>query len=466
MSNIAAVILAAGKGTRMKSKLPKALHKLCGKPMTRYIVDACRQSGIDRCIVVVGYGADQVMQGLGSDIEYVVQEDQLGTGHACREALPLLADLDGDVLVAIGDAPLLSSEIISGLIKEHRAADNDATILTTKLDDAKHYGRIIRNESNEVIGIVEAKDASPDQIEIDEINTAIYCFKAPVLRRYLHAISNENAQGEYYLTDVIGLMHADGCKLGSFITDDTDAVLGINDRVELAAQTAKIRRKILELHMLNGVTVVDPESTYVDIDVQIGQDTELNPQTYIEGQSIIGQNCVVGPSTRLSNMKIGDNVTIIFSDLADSTIGNGTRIGPFAHLRPGCVIGNNVKIGNFVETKNAAIEDRVSIGHLSYVGDASIGEHTNIGAGTITCNYDGFRKHRTIIGKEVFIGSHTTLIAPVEVGDGALTAAGSVITSDVPPDALAISRPELKIKEGKAKERRERLQKELEKRNG
>lgn len=462
MSDIAAIILAAGKGTRMKSKLPKALHPLCGKPMTRYIIDACKCSGIDRCIVIVGHGADLVREGLGGDVQYVLQETQCGTGDACRQAIPVLEGFDGDVLVAPGDTPLITCEILSELVNEHRVSGNAATLLTTELEDAIHYGRIHRKDDGCIIGIVEAKDATPEQIKICEINSAIYIFNLPLLRGYLKQLTPANAQNEYYLTDVIGMMANDGYKLGSVITPDSDAVLGINNRKELADQTVIIRKRINERLMLNGVSITDPSSTYIDADAEIGEDTIINPQSYIEGKCRIGSNCVIGPSARLVNMQIGDGVSVLFSNLADSIVGDNVRIGPFAHIRPGCEIGDNSKLGNFVEGKKAIIGENVSIGHLSYIGDASIGEHTNIGAGTITCNYDGYAKHKTTIGKEAFIGSHTTFVAPVAVGDGALTAAGSVITDDVPGDALAIARSPQSVKEGWAKHRRAKMDKKSE----
>lgn len=462
MSDIAAIILAAGKGTRMKSKLPKALHPLCGKPMTRYIIDACKESGIDKCVVIVGHGADQVRQGLGDDVLYALQEKQCGTGDACKQAMPMLADFEGDVLVCPGDTPLITTEILSELLNEHRTSGNAATLLTTVLEDAIHYGRIHRAEDNRVLGIVEAKDATPVQIQIREINSAIYCFDLTLLRDYLTKLTPANAQNEYYLTDVIGMMANDGYKLGSVITMDRDAVLGINNRKELADQNAKIRKRIVECFMLDGVSIIDPASTYIDADAEIGEDTIINPQTYIEGKCKIGTDCVIGPSSRLVNMQIGNGVSVLFSNLTDSIVGDNVRIGPYAHLRPGCEIGDNSKIGNFVEGKKAIIENNVSIGHLSYIGDASIGEHTNIGAGTITCNYDGFAKHKTTIGKDTFIGSHTTFVAPVEVGDGALTAAGSVITDDVRADALAIARSPQSVKDGWAKNRRDRMKKKSE----
>ena len=449
------IILAAGKGTRMKSRLPKALHPICGKPMTRYIIDACKSSGIEDCIVVIGHGAEQVRQGLGDDVRYAVQTERLGTGDACKRALELLGDADVDVLVLPGDTPLVSSEVLSQIISEHSASGDEATVLTTILEDAGHYGRVIRTSGGSVQRIVEAKDASPEERQVREINTAIYCFRLPALRQYLGKITPANAQGEYYLTDVIGLMVGDGHKVGAVVSEDPNVVLGINNRVDLAYLTGIIRIQVLERLMLDGVTVIDPSSTFVDIDVQIGQDTTIYPNTVIEKGSRIGEGCTIGPSTRLVNVQAGNDVTILFSNIVDSAIGDGTKVGPFANIRPGCRIGSGTNIGDFVEAKNSVIGDRVSMAHLTYVGDAEVGDDTNIGAGTITCNYDGFEKHRTVIGRNVFIGSNVTMIAPVTVGDGALVAAGSVVTEDVPGDALAIARSRQTVKEGWAKRRRE-----------
>ena len=449
------IILAAGKGTRMKSKLPKALHPICGKPMTRYIIDACKGSGVEDCIVVIGHGADEIMEGLGGDVRYAVQDEQLGTGDACKRAVALLGDRETDVLVLPGDTPLVSSDVLKQLVAEHSSSDAAATVLTAILDDAGHYGRVIRAPDGSVQGIVEAKDASPEQQQIREINTAIYCFKVSLLREYLDQITPTNVQCEYYLTDVVGLIAAAEHKVGAVVSEDPNVVLGVNHRADLAHLTGIIRSQILERLMLDGVTIVDPSSTYVDFDVRIGADTVIHPQTVVEKGSTIGEGCAIGPCTRLVNVKLGSEVTVLFSNVMDSTVGDGTRIGPFANIRPGCRIGNRVRFGDFVEAKNAEIGDSVSLAHLAYVGDAAVGENTTIGAGTITCNYDGFEKHRTTIGKNVFVGSNVTMIAPVEIGDGALIAAGSVVTDNVPGDSLAVSRAEQTVKEGWAKRRRE-----------
>jgi len=457
---MAGIILAAGKGTRMKSKLPKALHPICGKPMTRYIIDACKDAGVPDCLVVVGHEADLVKEGLGSDVRYAVQEQQLGTGHACKQAVLALGGVNGDVLVLPGDTPLIGPEILKQLVAQHTSENADATVLTTVLEDAGHYGRVIRAADGSVRGIVEAKDATAHQRKIGEINTAIYCFKLPILRKYLDRITPANAQSEYYLTDVIGLMARDGLRVGAVVSEDSDIVLGVNHRADLAYLTGIIRSRINEKLMLDGVTMIDPSSTYVDHDVRIGADTVIYPQTVIEKGSVIGERCVIGPGTRLVNVTLGNEVSVLFSNVVDSSIGDGTKVGPFANIRPGCRIGSDVKIGDFVEAKNAQIGDHVSLAHLSYVGDSTVGENSNIGAGTITCNYDGFEKHRTTIGKGVFVGSNVTIIAPVTIGDGALVAAGSVVTNDVPGDSLAIARPEQVTKEGWAKARREKKMQE------
>lgn len=456
MPDIVGIILAAGKGTRMKSKLPKALHPICGKPMTRYAIDACKGSGVQDCLVVIGYGSEQVQEALGEDVRYVVQKEQLGTGDACKRAAELLGDRDIDVLVMPGDTPLVSSEILRRLAADHASSEAAATLLTTVLDDAGDYGRVVRTSDGSVQGVVEANDASPEQLAVREINTSIYCFKLPVLRKYLEQITPANAQAEYYLTDVIGLMVADGHRVGAVVSEDPNVVLGVNHRADLAYLTGIVRSQILERLMLDGVTVIDPSSTYVDFDVQVGADTVIYPQTVMERGCSIGEGCTIGPSTRLVNVELGNEVTVLSSNVVDSTVGEGTRIGPFANIRPGCRIGKNVKIGDFVEAKNAEIGDSVSMSHLAYVGDASVGEHTTIGAGAVTCNYDGFQKYRTTIGKNVFVGSNVTMIAPIEIGDGALIAGGSAVTDDVPGDALAVARSRQEVREGWAKRRRER----------
>jgi len=459
MPKMVGIILAAGKGTRMKSKLPKALHPICGKPMTRYVVDACIESGIGNCVVVIGHGADQVRTGLGEDVLYAIQEEQLGTGDACKQGLGPVDDTIDSVLVTPGDTPLITSDILSALSNAHNTQGNSATVLTAVLDDAGSYGRIVRNADDSVESIVEAKDASDEQKKIREINTGIYCFKLDELKKYLGNLTPANAQKEYYLTDVIGMMVADGLKVGAVVSPDPEIILGVNNRVDLASLTTIIRRRILNRLMLDGVTIVDPSSTYVDWDVQAGADTIIYPGSVLEKGTKIGEDCIVGPYTRLINVEIGNGVTVSYSTATDSSIGDESRVGPFANIRANCKLGRKVKMGDFVETKNTVLEDRVSMGHLAYVGDAVIGEHTNIGAGVITCNYDGFDKHRTIVGKEVFLGSDVTLVAPINIADESFIAAGSTITDDVPENALAIARSKQIVKEGWAKTFREKKKK-------
>lgn len=453
---IVAVVMAAGKSTRMKSRLPKPLHPICGKPLLAYLLDACEQAGISRVIVVVGHEAERVQEAFAGRCVFALQAEPLGTGHAVMSAKPLLADYTGDLLVLPGDTPLVDSQTLQKLIAHHRRSGASATMLSAILPhDAGMYGRVLRDAQGKVLGIVEAKDATPEQLAGREINTSIYCFHAPTLFAALEHIRPDNAQGEYYLTDVIGLLVAQGKVVEAVVADDWQVTLGVNNRVELADVASRLRKRILERLMLSGVTIVDPANTYIDADVQIGQDTVVYPNTYLLGNTVIGEECEIGPMARIENSQIGNRTAVLASQVVQSRLGDGVRVGPFANLRPGTVVGNNSKIGDFVEVKNALIGANVSMAHLTYVGDAEVGDNTNIGAGTITCNYDGKRKHRTIIGRGCFIGSHATLIAPVQVGDGAYVAAASPITEDVPSDSLAIARCRQVVKEGWAKRRRE-----------
>jgi len=448
--------MAAGKSTRMKSRLPKPLHPLCGKPLLSYLLDACQSAGVSRVLVVVGHEAERVQQAFQGRAEFVLQEEQRGTGHAVMCAAPLLEGYTGDLLVLPGDTPLIDGNTLRQLITHHQHSGADATLLSAHLPhEAGMYGRVLRDASGRVLGIVEAKDATPEQLAIREINTSVYCFRAPLLFEALQHIRPDNAQGEYYLTDVIGLMVQQGRRVEAVAAEDWQVTLGVNTRVELADVASRLRRRILERLMLSGVTIVDPANTYVDADVQVGQDTTIHPNTYLLGNTVIGEECEIGPMARIENSQIGNRTRVLASQVVESRLGDDVRVGPFANLRPGTVVGNGSKIGDFVEVKNAVIEENVSMAHLTYVGDAHVGANTNIGAGTITCNYDGKRKHRTVIGKGCFIGSHATLIAPVEIGDGAYVAAASPITDDVPPDSLAIARCRQVVKEGWAKRRRE-----------
>jgi len=451
----AALIMAAGKSTRMKSLLPKAAHPLCGRPIARHVVDACREAGIQRVIVVVGHEAEVVQQAIGADVEYVMQERQLGTGNAVQCAEGLLTGFEGVIAVLPGDAPLVRPDSLARMVQECEQSECAASLLTAKLAEPGMYGRILREGNGRVRGIVEAKDASPDIIAIREICTSIYAFDVARLFPALRELSPENRQNEYYLTDVIRIFAEAGMAVSATVAKDSQEVLGINTRIELAEAAAIMRRRILESHMLNGVTVIDPSATYVDVGVRIGEDTVLYPGSIIEGQTRIGSRCVIGPQARIVDCRIGDSVTIDNSVAVESTVGDGTRVGPYSRLRPGSAIGEDVIIGDFVEIKNSTVGSGVSLAHMTYVGDSEIGDGTNIGAGTITCNFDGRSKHRTLIGKGAFVGSHTTLNAPVTVGDGAFIGSGSVVTKDVPADALAVGRAPQIIKEEWAKRRRE-----------
>lgn len=453
-SSVAAIVLAAGKSTRMRSKLPKALHPLWGRPLLAHILEALGQAQVSRRIVVVGHQAEAVRNAMDSRygvgvIEYAEQTEQKGTGHAAQMAAPLLADYSGDVLIVPGDAPLLSGEVLSALISTHRERGAAATLLTAVLNtDAGSYGRVLRDADGDVLGVVEAKDATPEQKTIREINASVYAFSAPSLFQALNDLHPNNAQGELYLTDVISLLRNAGAKIAALIADDEEVVAGVNTKVELAEVGEKMRRKLLQKLMLSGVTIVDPATTYIDADVSVGQDTVLHPGTHLKGATSIGEDCEIGPDADITDTLIGNNVRARHCVMELAEIGDKCKIGPFAHLRPGSILKNGVRIGNFVETKAALLHEGVAAGHLSYLGDAEIGERTNIGAGTITCNYDGFQKHRTVIGADSFIGTHSTLVAPVTIGNEAFTAAGSVITKQVPDGALAIARERQIVREG------------------
>lgn len=457
---IAAVVLAAGKSTRMRSKTPKALHPVCGRPLLAHILDALATAGVNRRIVVVGHQAQALQArvdelfGAGT-IRYALQDEQRGTGHATLMAEPALAGHKGTVLIAPGDTPLLTADVLRALLDEHARTGDAVTLLTAVLaEDAGAYGRVLRDADGNVRAIVEARDATPDQLGVREINTSVYAFDAPALFSALHDLRPNNAQGELYLTDVVGLLRRAGQRVGALVSPDPDVVLGVNTRVELADVSEKMRRRILRDLMLAGVTIEDPQSAFVEAGVRVGQDTTIRPFTTLSGETIIGQDCVIGPNAHITDSTLGDNVRARACFIERSEAGDNCRIGPFANLRPGTKLGRGVKIGDFVETKNAVLHDDVSASHLSYLGDASVGARTNIGAGTITCNYDGVKKQATTIGENAFIGSNTILVAPVHVDSGAVTAAGSVITDDVPAGALALARERQVNKEGWAARRR------------
>ena len=443
---VAAIILAAGKSTRMRSRIPKPLHPICGLPVTAHVIRACRSAGIARIVVVVGHEADAVKAGLGDDVEYALQTTQRGTGDAVNAAKELLGDWPGTIVVLVGDMPLLPPASLQTLLSQHGESRAAASLLTALSEDATGYGRIVRDSNGSFLRIVEQKDASPDEQQIREWNPSIYAFDGPELWRSLSEVQPNNAQGEFYLTDTPGILAAQGRPVVAIPAADSRLVVGINNRVELASVAEIMRRQILTDLMLSGVSITDPASTYIDVDVTIGQDTVIEPNTYLLRGTTIGENCVIGPSSRIAASTLGSNVRVVMSQVTESVLGDGVRVGPFAHLRPNSRLAANVKIGDFVEVKNATLGVGAQASHLSYIGDADIGAGVNIGAGAITCNYDGLNKHRTVIGEGAFIGSNSTLIAPITIGAGAFVAAGSPLNEDAPPGALAVARVRPTIK--------------------
>lgn len=436
---LVAVILAAGKGTRMKSRRPKVLHEIAGRPMLHYVLDVARRAGAGRVVVIAGCGFDEVSRA-AAGAEVVRQEPQLGTAHALLQAEPALRGFEGELLVLCGDTPLLTGATLEGLAMHHRRSRAVATVLTARLDDPTGYGRVIRDGAGNVCRIVEHRDATEEELAVNEVNTGIYCFNSPLVFDYLRRVSPVNTQGEYYLTDVVGLMVGDGLRVASYQAPVAEEVMGINDRIQLARAGEALRRRILEDLMREGVTVVDPASTFVGPLVKVGLDTVIQPFTIIEGETVIGEECVIGPGARLYSAILGDGVAVQYAVIVESRLADRCTVGPFAYIRPGCEIGPGAKVGDFVEIKNSRVGQGSKVPHLTYVGDAEIGAGVNIGAGTITCNYDGVKKHRTVIGDGAFIGSNTNLVAPVVVGPGAYIAAGSTITRDVPPGALGVAR--------------------------
>ncbi len=433
------IILAAGKGTRMKSKLPKVLHKVCGKPMLQHVIDAAKAAGSTREIVVVGSGAELVEQSF-SDVEFVLQAEQLGTGHAVLCTKEKFANSKGTVLVLCGDTPLFTGELLKKFVDKHSESNAAATVLTAEMPDATGYGRIIREDDGTFRKIVEHKDANSYERQITEVNAGVYCFDIEKLFDALAKVKNENAQGEYYLPDVLSILKNDSEKINAVVVDDYTQTLGINSRAQLADADKILRqRKNLEV-MAGGVTMIAPATTFIDSDVEIGQDTIIYPNTYIEGKTKIGENCAIGPNSKFTNMIVGDNVQAQFCYCHDAEICNDVILGPYVHIRPGTKIFNKVKIGNFVEVKNSNIGEGSKLPHLQYIGDTDMGAGCNMGCGTITVNYDGKKKFRTTIGDNVFVGCNSNLVAPVIVENGAYIAAGSTITDTVPENNLAIAR--------------------------
>ncbi|MBM5694447.1 bifunctional UDP-N-acetylglucosamine diphosphorylase/glucosamine-1-phosphate N-acetyltransferase GlmU [Listeria seeligeri] len=451
MSKRYAVVLAAGQGTRMKSKLYKVLHPVCGKPMVEHVVDQISTLDVDKVVTIVGHGAEKVQEHLAGKSEFVKQEEQLGTAHAVLQAKAALAEKDGVTLVVCGDTPLIEASTMEALLKYHHEKRAKATILTTVIEDPTGYGRIIRDDLGIVEKIVEHKDATEKEQRISEINTGTYCFDNKALFEALEKVSNENVQGEYYLPDVIKILKDSDEVVAAYRMESFEESLGVNDRIALAEASKLMQRRINENHMRNGVTLVNPESTYIDINVKIGQDTVVEPGVMLRGDTVIGDDCVVTSGSEIVNSIIGERVHIRSSSIFESKVGDDVQIGPYAHLRPESDIHNHVKIGNYVETKKAVVGEGTKLPHFIYMGDAEIGKNVNVGCGSIAVNYDGKNKAKTIIGDDVFVGCNSNLVAPVKVGNRAFIAAGSTITKDVPDDALGIARAKQDNKIGYAK---------------
>ncbi len=448
VSNLLTIVLAAGQGTRMKSDLTKVLHQTGGKPMVEHIIDLTKSLD-SKTVIVVGHQGDRVQAEFDDikGLDFVEQKEQLGTAHAVLQAKEHIEKHQGSVLVLYGDTPLLTRDTLERLVKTQQSSEAGAAVLTAFIDNPSGYGRIIRGESDEILRIVEEKDASKEEKAVNEINSGVYSFNSYLLQEALDNIDSNNAQGEYYLTDAIGYINNKGKKVISVVVEDNNEIIGVNDRKNLARVEKIIRKRINDQHMEEGVTIIDPETTFIDSNVEIGHDCIIYPFTFIEGDSKIGSNSVVGPHSRLVNAIIGKGVTLRSnSNIWESTIKDGVTVGPFAYIRPGCTINQNAKIGDFVEMKKASIGQGTKVPHLSYVGDAEIGAGTNIGAGTIFANYDGEKKHKTIVGDSVFVGSNSTLVAPVKIGDKGRTGAGAVVTKNVPEDTTVVGVPAREIK--------------------
>lgn len=443
---ITAILLAAGQGTRMKSSLPKVLHPIAGKPMIWHALQAIRHSTTEKPVVVVGYGAEEVTQYLDDSAQTVLQEPQLGTGHAVMQAEALLKGKTDLIVVCYSDMPLLRSETLQELVETQKRNKGPISMLTVMADDPRGFGRILRKTDGSVNAIVEEYVATAEQLQIKEMNVGGYCFDANWLWDALHRIPKNPRKGEYYLTDVVELASEAGLPVQATVMDDLEEIIGINTRVHLSEVEAAMRRRINHGHMLNGVTLMDPASTYIDVDVKIGADTVLMPDTHLYGKIEIGEGNLIGPNTIIRDSKIGNRCKILASVLEGALLEDDVDMGPFAHLRKGAHLGNHVHMGNFGEVKDSHLAEGVKMGHFSYIGNAQVGADTNIGAGTITCNYDGEKKHATEIGEDVFIGSDTMLVAPLKIGSGARTGAGSVVTKNVAEDTLVVGMPARAVK--------------------
>ncbi len=442
MKALAVVLLAAGKGTRMKSDMAKVLHPVAGSPMLRYSLDLSRALTPHKIVVVIGAQRDLVREKFSApDIIFADQEEQLGTGHAVMATAPALKNFQGTVLILCGDVPLLTMDTVDKFLRLHADSEAHLSVLTIELKNPKGYGRIVRAKDGRFLRIVEDKDLGPGEDEIREINTGIYCVESGFLFSALPSLNTRNAQKEYYLTDLVEKGNSRGLKITACLTQDSREVMGINTRVDLALANQHLWDKIRERHMLNGVTLLDPKTAYIDYDVQIGRDTVISPNCHLLGETTVGAGCLIEPGCRVVDSRVGNSVTLKASSvISGCVIEDRADVGPFAHLRPGTLLRTEARIGNFVEVKKSEIGRGTKANHLAYIGDARVGEDVNIGAGTIVCNYDGRKKHPTTIENGVFVGSNTVLIAPLKIGRNAVIGAGSAITKEVPADTLAVSR--------------------------
>jgi bifunctional UDP-N-acetylglucosamine pyrophosphorylase/glucosamine-1-phosphate N-acetyltransferase len=459
MNQLGVILLAAGQGTRMKSDVPKVLHSLGGKALFLHVLQTAKRLDPDLVAIVVGYGADAV-QATCADIQinWAIQEKQLGTGHAVLCAQDKFSGFDGDILILSGDVPLLQEQTLRMMIEHQRRSHADLTFLTVQLDNPNGYGRILRDAGGMLSGIVEEKDATTEQRQISEINTGVYIVSSQFLFDALAEVKNQNQQKEYYLTDIVAIGLRVGKKVEAVQVDDVREILGINSREDLAKMEKNLRNKINQKWMLAGVTLQDPDTTYVEESVTIGRDTVIGPNTHLKGKTVIGERCQVDGTAFLTDMEIGDDVLLKFSVvMTGSRIDDGAIVGPFAHLRPGTHLGRNVHIGNFVEAKAAHVGEGTKANHLTYLGDATIGRDTNIGAGTITCNYDGFQKYKTTIGDRVQVGSDTTLVAPIAIGDDVYIATASTVRHDIPAGALVFNPREEQVRQGWTEQKRQKM---------
>ncbi|MEG1495784.1 MAG: bifunctional UDP-N-acetylglucosamine diphosphorylase/glucosamine-1-phosphate N-acetyltransferase GlmU [Clostridiales bacterium] len=449
------LILAAGKGTRMKSQLPKVLHQVAFHPILHYVLAAAESFNTEKIFTVVGHGADAIKEVFAQRTEFVLQKEQKGTGHAVKQAMPSLADAKGTVLVLCGDTPLLRGATLEKFINNHESTGAVCSVLTAKLENPRGYGRIIRSENGLLSKIVEEKDADEAQKQIKEINSGVYCFDLAFLREALDELKDDNSQGEFYLTDTVAIANEKSLTATPWLVDDFEEVKGINDRIQLSEATKIMFRRKNEELMEQGVTIVAPESTYIDSLVKIGLDTVVEPFTTIRGASEIGSNCEIGPQSELRDCVVGDGTRFWQSIAVEATMGKHCNIGPFSYLRPKTQLADTVKIGDFVEIKNSTIDNGTKIPHLTYIGDSDVGSGCNIACGTITCNYDGFNKYRSTIGDKAFVGCNASLVSPVDIGEGAYIAAGTVVTNDVPAEALAVARERQKNIKGWAQKFKE-----------